>query len=202
MTLILESCTERGIVAFAEGETLDAVEKLPFGYNNSRFLLPAVEKVLKGRMPEKIVIGVGPGSYTGIRIGATAAKTLAYTWNIPLFPVSTLAGFDGIGIIDAKISGAYLRLPGGEPIVCPLDTLGDVIPDGVALLTPNAGRLKEKVEALHPGRWTWEETNPDPLLLLFAAKKSKPHTHEEVELLYLRKTQAELERNGKGVVNS
>lgn len=39
---------------------------------------------------EQIIVGKGPGSYTGIRIAGTVAKTLAYATNIPLYQVSSL----------------------------------------------------------------------------------------------------------------
>lgn len=39
---------------------------------------------------ERIIVTRGPGSYTGLRIGTTAAKTLAYTLNAPLYSVSSL----------------------------------------------------------------------------------------------------------------
>lgn len=39
---------------------------------------------------EKIYVGIGPGSFTGIRIGVTIAKTLAFCKNIPIIPISSL----------------------------------------------------------------------------------------------------------------
>lgn len=49
---------------------------------------------------DQIVVGRGPGSYTGIRIAGTVAKTLAYATNIPLYQVSSLvmmtSGYQGM----------------------------------------------------------------------------------------------------------
>ena len=64
--------------------------------NHSIRVMPAIEKVLqdcetKPKELEKIVVARGPGSYTGVRIGVTIAKTLSWTLNIPLVGVSSLA---------------------------------------------------------------------------------------------------------------
>ncbi|NMD72861.1 tRNA (adenosine(37)-N6)-threonylcarbamoyltransferase complex dimerization subunit type 1 TsaB [Bacillus sp. DNRA2] len=64
--------------------------------NHSIRVMPAIENLLNdcGVKPAeltKIVVAQGPGSYTGVRIGVTIAKTLAWTLNIPLVGVSSLA---------------------------------------------------------------------------------------------------------------
>lgn len=64
--------------------------------NHSIRVMPAIENLLKdcGVKPSeltKIVVAKGPGSYTGVRIGVTIAKTLAWTLKIPLVGVSSLA---------------------------------------------------------------------------------------------------------------
>lgn len=64
--------------------------------NHSIRVMPAIENLLKdcGVSPTeltKIVVAKGPGSYTGVRIGVTIAKTLAWTLKIPLVGVSSLA---------------------------------------------------------------------------------------------------------------
>lgn len=63
--------------------------------NHSVRVMPAIEKLLqdcemKPADIEKIVVAKGPGSYTGVRIGVTIAKTLAWTLNIPLVGISSL----------------------------------------------------------------------------------------------------------------
>ncbi|MCQ6277423.1 tRNA (adenosine(37)-N6)-threonylcarbamoyltransferase complex dimerization subunit type 1 TsaB [Bacillus sp. V3B] len=63
--------------------------------NHSIRVMPAIEHLMsdcemKPADLEKIVVARGPGSYTGVRIGVTIAKTLAWTLNIPLVGVSSL----------------------------------------------------------------------------------------------------------------
>ncbi|MGD6818321.1 tRNA (adenosine(37)-N6)-threonylcarbamoyltransferase complex dimerization subunit type 1 TsaB [Metabacillus sp. 84] len=92
--------------------------------NHSVRAMPAVEQLLKdcGIKPsdlDSIVAAVGPGSYTGVRIGVTIAKTLAWSLSIPLYTVSSLeclaAGgryFDGLicPLFDARRGRVYTGL--------------------------------------------------------------------------------------------
>ncbi|MFD2046474.1 tRNA (adenosine(37)-N6)-threonylcarbamoyltransferase complex dimerization subunit type 1 TsaB [Ornithinibacillus salinisoli] len=63
--------------------------------NHSVRLMPAIDNLMKEvniepTQLEKIVVAKGPGSYTGVRIGLTTAKTLAWSLNIPIVGVSSL----------------------------------------------------------------------------------------------------------------
>ncbi|WP_019413618.1 tRNA (adenosine(37)-N6)-threonylcarbamoyltransferase complex dimerization subunit type 1 TsaB [Paenisporosarcina sp. TG20] len=65
--------------------------------------MPAVEEVLKQanikpNEIDAIAVAEGPGSYTGVRIGVTIAKTLAWTLKIPLVGVSSLQALAGNGV--------------------------------------------------------------------------------------------------------
>ena len=55
---------------------------------------------------DKIFVVNGPGSFTGIRVGLTVAKTMAYTLNIPIVPISSLevmaSGICGTALINAR----------------------------------------------------------------------------------------------------
>jgi len=93
--------------------------------NHSIRIMPAIQTLMKDceRIPAdltKIVVAKGPGSYTGVRIGVTIAKTLAWSLKVPLVGVSSLeilaAGvgryFDGFvsPIFDARRGQVYTGL--------------------------------------------------------------------------------------------
>jgi len=52
-------------------------------------LLPQIKAALKNGHPDKIFVVAGPGAFTGLRIGVTAANTLAYAFNAPVTSCST-----------------------------------------------------------------------------------------------------------------
>ena len=54
-------------------------------------LVPMLDDLLAGRRAERILVGVGPGSFTGIRVGIAAAHGLAIGWNTELMGMSSLA---------------------------------------------------------------------------------------------------------------
>jgi len=79
-----------------------------------------------------IAVGVGPGSFTGIRIGIATAKGLAFGLNIPLAGVNTLdaiaqgalpSAVPVMPVIDARKSEIFCRLysPNGNPITQPMN---------------------------------------------------------------------------------
>ena len=63
--------------------------------SHSIYLVPMIDEILKGNNIEcqdlsEILVVNGPGSFTGIRLGVTVAKTLAYTLNIPIKTISSI----------------------------------------------------------------------------------------------------------------
>lgn len=77
--------------------------------NHSVHLLPIIEQVLQvtgttAAMMGGISVGVGPGSYTGTRIAVTAAKTLAWAWNVPVAGISTLQALAWGGRLAGLVS--------------------------------------------------------------------------------------------------
>ena len=91
---------------------------------HARELLPAIEAVLSTGggwdAVERIGVGLGPGTFTGLRIGISTARALAQSLDLPLVGVSSLralaSGGDGetLAVIDAKRNEAFAALYGAE----------------------------------------------------------------------------------------
>lgn len=78
-----------------DGDVLGSVAYL-IARGHSRLLQPTLASALKScglgvKDVERVVVGTGPGSYTGVRLGVATAKAMATALGIPLTPVSTLA---------------------------------------------------------------------------------------------------------------
>ncbi|XYY60092.1 tRNA (adenosine(37)-N6)-threonylcarbamoyltransferase complex dimerization subunit type 1 TsaB [Bacillus velezensis] len=121
--------------------------------NHSVRAMPAVNSLLKdcGLTPQdltKIAVAKGPGSYTGVRIGVTLAKTLAWSLKLPVSAVSSLEvlaangrHFQGLicPLFDARRGQVYTGLYEYQD-----GRLQSVLPDQNVLLTNWLGMLKEK----------------------------------------------------------
>jgi tRNA threonylcarbamoyladenosine biosynthesis protein TsaB len=92
----IEAATPTGGVAVARDGVLLAEATLGLTTRHSELLLPAIEFVLHAggvtRLAlDGIVVGEGPGSFTGVRIAAATARGLAAALAVPLFAHSSLA---------------------------------------------------------------------------------------------------------------
>jgi tRNA threonylcarbamoyladenosine biosynthesis protein TsaB len=217
--LILDTSTERGFVAIVEKLELLLHVQLPFGLQNAECLLPEIQKGLTSTgfsidQMNYVAVGIGPGSYTGMRVGATVAKTLAFACGLPLVGVCSLDAFvpqnDGefAAVIDAKVGGIYVQtgkffqgslhnLSG--PQVLPLNRAAEILCNVPVLVTPNASLLRFKLEKeATPGQWQWQESYPSPITMIKSAEQKKEKKEfsldGRLDLLYLRKTQAEIEK--------
>lgn len=61
------------------------------GRGHSERLVPLIAELLEGRVPASLLVGVGPGSFTGLRVGIAAAHGLSIGWGVEMKGVSSLA---------------------------------------------------------------------------------------------------------------
>jgi len=133
LTLAFESSAKAASAALCDGETLLSMVMQCSGLTHSRTLLPMAEDLLRNtdlRMSDIdcFAVAQGPGSFTGIRIGVSTVKGLAWAAEKPCVGVSTLAGmaWNGVAagglicaVMDARRSEVYNALftvEDGKPI--------------------------------------------------------------------------------------
>lgn len=108
------------------------------GRGHAERLVPLIEEVIGGHVPTRIIVGVGPGSFTGLRVGIAAAHGLSIGWSVPLCGMNSLALLAasapaGDGNMVVAVSGGH-----GELFVQTFDRATGQSTTPIANLTPAA----------------------------------------------------------------
>lgn len=154
--LALDTSTTTIVVAAGTtGGRLLAADAFEGRYRHSQELLPAVVRLIEAaglRLADLagVVVGIGPGAFTGLRVGIATAKTLAHELQRPVVGIGSaealLAGVDGATVLWLP-SGARDRVavvPGREPVVVRADEPGPV--DGETTESPGTDRIELAVD--------------------------------------------------------
>jgi tRNA threonylcarbamoyladenosine biosynthesis protein TsaB len=143
MKLLIDSSSQYRFVGLFENETLLELLVEQGNNNHSKYLLPQIDRLLSNHnlTPsdlEAVYVGQGPGSYTGVRIAVTIAKTFALECKIPLF------SFDSLSLYATAFQGMVaVSIPMKRQIV--LGAVYDV---------------QDRVEVVHqPNYYSLEEWN-------------------------------------------
>ncbi len=78
------------------------------GRGHSERLVPMIAELLDGRKAQRILVGVGPGSFTGIRVAIAAAHGLAIGWGAELEGMSSLALIAAGADVDGDVASAVI----------------------------------------------------------------------------------------------
>jgi tRNA threonylcarbamoyl adenosine modification protein YeaZ len=99
---------------FAADGHLFASRDEVIGRGHAERLVPLIAEMLDGHMPSHVLVGVGPGSFTGIRIAIATAQGLGIGWDVPIHGMSSLAllavGAPGDGPVAAALAGGHGEL--------------------------------------------------------------------------------------------
>ena len=151
--LAIESASSDPAVALVEGDAILGVDPAEAGAPGSEALLPAIARLLQAHGVaiadlDGFAIGIGPGSFTGLRVGLATLKGLAFGDPRPVAPVSTLAALAGlageprpeavVAALDARRGDAYAALweSGDAP--------EPVLPESVHRIDDLIARLPER----------------------------------------------------------
>jgi tRNA threonylcarbamoyladenosine biosynthesis protein TsaB len=200
LCVALETSGRVGSVAVGSAGQIRAETRLEIPGNHAAELVPTIESTLQGAGVRRadlagIVVGSGPGSFTGVRIAAATAKGLAHALGIPLWAFSSLeAGavaedvespirfvlFDARG--DRVYAACYRVEPNGIETVIPPhatrigDLIDDEIPPGALFMGTGATRHRATLEAA--GRTVLDEPAGIPtagaLVLLLELHPDRP----------------------------
>jgi tRNA threonylcarbamoyladenosine biosynthesis protein TsaB len=145
LLLAVDTTTPSGSAALLEDDALLGEVGLESGATHSARLFRSIDFLL-GALGREIgavdafAVAAGPGSFTGLRIGIAAVKSLAFASGKPIAPVSSL-----LALATKLVAVDLVVADGGLPLVCPLlDAKKEEIyaglfeagPDGLAEIVP------------------------------------------------------------------
>ncbi len=151
LILAYDTATDKATSAVVrDGETLAERVSAP------RLILEDVDELVReaGIEPAEldgIVVGTGPGSFTGLRMGLAAARALAFALDLPVAGVSTLAALaagapGALPVIDARRREVF-TLVEGEPAAVAPDELAGSLDNNTRLVGDGAVRYRDVFSA-------------------------------------------------------
>lgn len=157
----LEACA--AAVLDTDSATLIASESQAMARGHAEALMPLIERVMVAAdigfsALDRIAVTTGPGSFTGLRVGISAARGLGLAAGKPTVGVTTLSAFAArfvaemgehpiISAIDARHDQVYVQVVAGNgavlqsPRLTPITTVLQAAEFGAPILAGNAARL-------------------------------------------------------------
>jgi tRNA threonylcarbamoyl adenosine modification protein YeaZ len=90
-TLVIDTATRACSVALLDDDYVVAAEHEVIGRGHAERLLPLIAALPDNGKADQLLVNVGPGSFTGIRVGVAAAKALGLAWHIDVHGYGCLA---------------------------------------------------------------------------------------------------------------
>ena len=180
MTVLAFDCAISGLAVAVVREGVGLAEHREEGRGQAATLLPAIAATLRAagldpRALSLIAVTVGPGSFTGVRVGLAAARGLALALDVPLAGITTTAALltaapddDRVPVaaIDTHLGDWYCAFTGQAPFVASTEALAARLAgQPCRIIGPQADALAQKV----PNAIA-RQMLPDPVLLARLAR--------------------------------
>jgi tRNA threonylcarbamoyladenosine biosynthesis protein TsaB len=228
LLLAVETSCGTPSVALLRGEELLAEEQAAAGRSGAESLLPCVDAVLRRagvalEAVESFAISIGPGSFTGLRIGVATLKGLAFGTGLPIAPVPTLAVLARaapgardpvVALVDARRGELYaaayrLEGEGREPVPCEPaegvytpEQLAPRLPPACLLVGEGVALCGERIRALARSDVRLgpaAEPHARDVGILGARRIARGEAVDAAALVprYVRRAEAEVRRTGR-----
>lgn len=170
-TLAIETASEACSVALFEGDELLQHEHRVLGRGHAEQLIPMIADLpAKGRA-DRILVSLGPGSFTGVRIGIASARALGVAWQAQVLGYPTLAMIAAMAL-DQGHNAVTVSMNGGHGEWFVQNFQGGSAQDEIRSLTPDlavdaavhevfAGNRAEQLAGLSSGELTALPLLPD-----------------------------------------
>lgn len=172
--LVIDTATTRAVIALGtEGGSLIEARSWVAGYRHGEELLARIESLLGDRAVSGedlggVVVGTGPGAFTGLRVGLATAKGIAHAFGLPIAGVATagallhaaaaLGGIDAATLVllqPAGLSDRVVSRIGTAPVILPGGEEPDLAGGCILIALDLAGRAPDAAialgEAAHAG---------------------------------------------------
>jgi tRNA threonylcarbamoyladenosine biosynthesis protein TsaB len=155
-----------------------ASETVTMARGHAEALMPLIARVMDQAKAEfaeldRIAVTTGPGSFTGLRVGISAARGIALAAGKPAIGLTTLSGFAAphiaaddsksvVAVVDARHDNVYLQVfgPGGRTLVAPR-----IAPLREAVRAALAGAARVVGSAANLIAASWPRAEPPPALV-------------------------------------
>ena len=127
VSVILDSSNSYLSVAIANDDTIIDQISYEAWQCQSELMIPELDKLLKRNNVtrhdiNKVIVSIGPGSYTGVRIALSIAKVMVLALNVPLYAISSLHAMKdndnpSICIINARSARSYVGVYKGSEVI-------------------------------------------------------------------------------------
>ncbi len=231
--LAIDTSTLVSSVALAQPDRLLAEVTVQTKKTHSEHLMPHIADLLDKASQQRsdltaVAVSIGPGSFTGLRIGLATAKALAYSLRLPLLGIPTMAalafgcyapGVTLVPMLDAQKNNVYFALytwrsDGFHELTPPAVSAADSLllnlsqrETAVVLLGEGAVMFQEQARQyanlhLPPAHAIITRAGSVAMLAVERLRSGQHDDIEQLEPLYIRRSEAEVlweQRHGGGI---